>query len=430
MNLLTFLGATKAYETTYVMPGGQTFTAPFCGVALARFFPGSTMHVFVTKDAREQHLVQFQALVEDYVEDLQVVDICDGQNEDELWKIFQAVVDNVAQREQVVFDITHGFRSLPFLSFLAAAYLRVVKEISLEAVLYGAFEARDRNTEPNRAPIIDMTPFVSLLDWMIAADRFTRFGDAHDLAKHLRKVKPDYRAQQADKDVWHQAIRLSQAASAMDAVSLALRLIRPEEAMHASEQLQQRLADGMAAISKHARPFHPLAQQVSDVYAPLSMSREAQRAHPESALARERRMVGWYVERRQYVQAMAVAREWIISWAMLHLGFSDLLEKELRKDVEKALTSANKQRESQHGAFANRVFDCGKGLHDIPQIVQALDLYQRLGNARNDLLHAGKRPAPRKANQMEKTIANLCEELQSLPLPTADQAGSQPPPVA
>lgn len=151
MKAITFLGAGRAFETVYVMPDGREHTAPFFGVALARFYPDLTMRVFVTEKARETHLAQFQQLVEDYVAELEPVDIPDGANEEELWALFQTVVDQIEDREPVIFDITHGFRSLPFLSFLAAAYLRTVKEIDLQAVLYGNFEARDTSVDPNRA---------------------------------------------------------------------------------------------------------------------------------------------------------------------------------------------------------------------------------------------------------------------------------------
>lgn len=417
MKLLTFLGATTAYETTYVMPDGRKDTAPYCGVALARFFPDTTMRVFVTEKAREMHYDQFKELVEDYVADVEPVDISDGQNETELWQIFQAVVDNVGENEKVIFDVTHGFRSLPFLSFLAAAYLRVVKDIDLEAVLYGNFEARDKTVEPNRAPVIDMTDFVSLLDWMVAADRFVRFGDAHDLADQLRSAKPDFKAQQASVDVRDEAMRLGQAARALDDVSLSLRLIRPAEAMVASAQLQTRLTDATASAQQYALPFIPLSQQVTDAYAPLALSQDEQKRDPAAALAHERRMVQWYLKRSQFVQALAVAREWIVSWAMIYLKMLPLTEKYNRDEVERAFGKANDQRRQNRGAYDDYTFSTGATLRSLPRASDALKLYKLVGDARNDLLHAGKRPAPQAANEMEKNIRRLCVQLDQLPLP-------------
>ncbi len=417
MKLLTFLGAARAYETTYVMPDGREHTAPFCGAALARFYPDCEMRVFVTKDAREMHWAAFQPLAEDHVASLLPVDIPDGRDEAQLWQVFQAVVDHVDADEPVIFDITHGFRSLPFLSFLAAAYLRVVKHVRLEAVLYGNFEARDQSVTPNRAPVIDMTHFVDLLDWMIAADRFVRFGDAHDLAQQLRSARPAYQQQQADKALQTDAMRLGQAAKALDDVSLALRLIRPAQAMEASSTLQTRLMDATQSLQAHARPFIPLAQSVTDAFAPLSLSRADQSRDPVDLLARERRMVFWYLERKQFVQAMAVAREWIITWALMQAAMSPVLDKALREEMEQTLGRANWQRQAGSGAFADAALSSGRSLRSIPKIAQALKLYEEVGHARNDLLHAGKRPDAKQAEVLERMIGSLCQRLNELPLP-------------
>ncbi|MFN3335537.1 MAG: TIGR02221 family CRISPR-associated protein, partial [Caldilinea sp.] len=249
MKAITFLGATAAYETTYVLDDGREHTAPFFGVALARFVPDLTMRVFVTKDAREKHFERFQALVEDYVDDVQPVDIPDGGNDAELWEVFQKVVDAVEPEESVIFDITHGYRSLPFLSFLSAAYLRTVKRVRLEAVYYGNFEARDRSVTPNRAPVIDLTRFVELLDWMIGADRFVRFGDARDLAQLLNaqheRIKPDPRiTDKITMSAWTNS-PLRHTANHLTRASRALRLVRPAEAMDASERIRVQLPEAV-----------------------------------------------------------------------------------------------------------------------------------------------------------------------------------------
>lgn len=421
MKLLTFLGAGDAYETTYLMPDGREHTAPFCGVALARFFPDSQMRVFVTPEASDKHLPRFLGLVEDYVANVEQVDIGGDRDAGQLWQIFDAVVSHVEPKEQVVFDITHGFRSVAFLSFLASAYLRVIKEIDLVAVLYGNFEARDKTTTPNRAPVIDLTSFVGLLDWMVAADRFVRFGDAHDLAEQLRSARPTYQQIQTDPALQTDAKRLCMAASTLDNVSLALRLIRPNEAMDASSKLQSRLVDAVQSAQTHARPFVPLAQSVADAYAPLSLDTAEQKRKPVDLLARERRMVSWYLERKQYVQAMAVAREWIITWAMLHAGLTSTMELAVREDAEQVLGRATSEMRFKSGAFSDASLASGRNLHSLPKIAQALKLYAEVSQTRNDLLHAGKRKNAGQAKAMEQKIASLCERLNELPLPSTEK---------
>lgn len=419
MKAITFLGATKAKDTTYRMPDGREHIAPYFGVALARFYPDvHMMKVFVTEKARAKHWERFQCRVEDYVEVVEAVHIPDGRDENELWSLFETVVAEVDVQEHVIFDITHGFRSLPFLSLLAVAYLREVKDIKLQAVLYGNFEARD---EAGRTPVIDLSGFVSLFDWMTAADRFTSFGDAGDLAERLKKVRPDWQDQRADPDKREHAKRLSFTANSLDSVSMALRLIRPNEAMDASATLKQQLLDASQSIHAHARPFVPLVRSITDAYAPLALPFPQQQIDPMAQLAYERDMVDWLLKRHQYVQAVAIAREWIISWVMVQIeikDFKDLLDRENREKVEHIMGQALHEQQQNRGNFTDTAFPNGKTLHSIGQIKQALDIYSHLGDTRNDLLHAGKRSNPIKAQDMEKRIKKMCARLSQLQLPS------------
>lgn len=419
MKAITFLGATDPKDTTYRMPDGREHIAPYFGVALARFYPDvHMMKVFVTEKAHAKHWEQFQCRVEDYVEVVEAVHIPDGRDENELWSLFETVVAEVDVQEHVIFDITHGFRSLSFLSLLAVAYLREVKDIKLQAVLYGNFEARD---EAGRTPVIDLSSFVSLFDWMTAADRFTSFGDAGDLAERLKKVRPDWQDQRADPDKREHAKRLSFTANSLDSVSMALRLIRPNEAMDASATLKQQLLDASQSIHAHARPFVPLVRSITDAYAPLALPFPQQQIDPMAQLAYERDMVDWLLKRHQYVQAVAIAREWIISWVMVQIeikDFKDLLDRENREKVEHIMGRALHEQQQNRGNFTDTAFPNGKTLHSIGQIKQALDIYSHLGDTRNDLLHAGKRSNPIKAQDMEKRIKKMCARLSQLQLPS------------
>lgn len=418
MKAITFLGATTAYETTYVLDDGREHTAPFFGVALARFVPDLSLCVFVTEQAKEKHLTQFIELVDDYVADVRPVDIPTGHNDEELWTIFQQVVDAVEPAESVIFDITHGFRSLPFLSFLSAAYLRTVKKIRLEAVYYGNFDARDQAVTPARTPVIDLTRFVDLLDWMVGADRFVRFGDARDLAELLRsqheQIKPDPRI--ADKTAmasWSQS-PAKRTAGNLTRVSGALRVVRPAEAMDASHAICAQLPDAMRSIEALARPFAPLSHHVADSFASIALDRAEQARNPIRALETERALVAWYLERNQIFQAVALAREWLVSWVMAQLGLAtEILDRDARHRVERAIGSELQRLQNKP------VDDTETGdlpdLDGVPKITEAVQLYNQLGDLRNDLMHAGKRKGTFSAEVVENKAKEYCARLMTLP---------------
>lgn len=372
------------------------------------------MSVFVTEKARMVHWQTFKDLTEDFVAELEPVEIPDGANEVELWELFQVVVDSVSENEDIIFDITHGFRSLPFLSFLAAAYLQAVKQINLHGLLYGNFEARDTTVQPNRAPVIDLTEFVSLLDWMIAADRFVRFGDAHDLAAQLQKTKPDYRT--ADQTVlsdWSKSTGII--ISSLQQVSQSLRLLRPYDAMAGSATLRARLQNATADVAKHPRPFQILSRQIIQAYAPLAVEERQLKEDVLQTLAVERDLVHWYLKRNQLVQATAIAREWVISWFLICQSIHDILNRTLRHKVEKSLGEALQAK--RQGDFQLSQID--KELAIIPNASQAIDLYNELGTIRNDLMHAGKRKDALPGKKLEKRIRQVCSRLDELVLPQA-----------
>ncbi|MGB9617916.1 MAG: TIGR02221 family CRISPR-associated protein, partial [Desulfomonilaceae bacterium] len=67
--------------------------------------------------------------------------IPDGKIQEEIWEIFQALLANLMEGDEVVFDITHSFRSIPMLVLVVLNYAKVVKKVTLRGIYYGALEA-------------------------------------------------------------------------------------------------------------------------------------------------------------------------------------------------------------------------------------------------------------------------------------------------
>jgi CRISPR-associated Csx2 family protein len=110
--------------------------------------------------------------------------IPEGHSEGQVWEIFQHVLDALRPDDEVTFDITHAFRSIPLLAIVVLQYARIVKRVSLKGIYYGAFEflgsyqkAGEIPVEQRRAPIVELTALNSLMDWSIATDRFLESGD-------------------------------------------------------------------------------------------------------------------------------------------------------------------------------------------------------------------------------------------------------------
>lgn len=177
--VITFLG-TSARETTYSY-GGVTYRGRVFGEALCQFLDFDQMLVFVTEEASQTTWPILERRRDPRIER---VPISLGGGESHLWDLFDRLTEVVDTEDRVVFDITHSFRFMPFLVLLAAAYLREARKVCIDAIYYGAYEMGNEE-EGKPAPVLDLSPFVSLLDWVTASNQFVRTGNAHYLAELL-----------------------------------------------------------------------------------------------------------------------------------------------------------------------------------------------------------------------------------------------------
>jgi len=107
-----------------------------------------------------------------------------GKNEQEIWEIFDLVFEQLLQGDEVFFDITHAFRSLPLLALVIVNFAKVTKNIQVKTIGYGAMEAlgsiseiQAMPLEQRNVPVFNLLPFDQLLDWTTAIDRFIGTGD-------------------------------------------------------------------------------------------------------------------------------------------------------------------------------------------------------------------------------------------------------------
>lgn len=91
-----------------------------------------------------------------------------------------------------------------------------------------------------------------------------------------------------------------------------------------------------------------------DGFEPIALGKQAQKDDPLQALATERRLSAWRLERNQRVYALA--REWLLSWGMVQIGMAlHLLDRDAREQASGAI--------GQRG----QVEEQARALYDRPQ---------------------------------------------------------------
>ena len=289
--IITFLGI-KAQKTTYHFEGinydGEVFAE-----ALHQFCDYDSMLVCVTTEAKKETFPILEKLKDKRI---QAIDIPNGETTEEMWETFKKITEKVDDNDKVIFDITHGLRSLPFLVFLFAAYLKAAKNVTIAAIYYGAWELKFSNN--GIAPVIDLSEFISMIDWLTATDQFIKTGNGQSLANLLLNGNT------ASQEL----------ASGVNGISQGLQLLRPMDVLEKSALLPELIAKAAPTVSQSELPFLTLLSRVEKDYGKFGLVNPTDyNISPQSCLLRQLEMVEWYVQKGQIVQALSIAREWIPS---------------------------------------------------------------------------------------------------------------------
>lgn len=94
----------------------------------------------------------------------------------DIWDLFDKIFGCIEDNDEIVFDITHSFRSIPMLAITVINYAKVLKNCRLKGIYYGAYEAAVENEHEKCAPILDLTVYNEILEWTNAANAFMQQG--------------------------------------------------------------------------------------------------------------------------------------------------------------------------------------------------------------------------------------------------------------
>lgn len=315
--IIAFLGDEELKLTTYTYDGARFGSTSYLLVALARqFYPGHAIRLLCTQEAEQRHLQALRRELGDEIARQMLIEpISKIATESDLWDIFEVIQRQVDEDDHIVFDITHSFRALPFLAFLALAYLRVIRKFTIEAVIYAPY------AEHKKSEVYNIREFVDLLDWIIAANLFTKTGFAAPMTDLLQGH--DWGSSKANP-------------ADLERVTAALRLARPDEARQAAYALAQSLTNiESSAPRSQLRPFEALLDRIKAEFvqiAPVAPDPDDLRQELEQELA----FVSWNLERGQLLSAVTVAREWLVSLACWHAGWTDRVKDrdKIGKEIE------------------------------------------------------------------------------------------------
>jgi len=322
--LLCFLGIQK-YEAVYYAMGGHSTqqVETYVPAALVELLSVPDLHirVLVTKEARETHWESLSERLRELGVDskrLKRVDIEVPTSENAFWTIFEKVLENIDEGDHVWFDITYGLRALPVAAVLALTFARHAKRFTFEGLLYGAFDAQDKNT--NTAPVFDLTAMLTLPAWSESLAEWKRTGRADGI---VEQTKPYLSQVQRENQ---RATALTRIPDDLQKLSDALSLVRHDVPGELAETAIKRIEEAEAEL-----PSHPSMKPLGLILGALKQDVEKLRGAPtyehhgsnaQAAVLDDmylRRLVKtgkWLLARKRVAEGTTILREAITACAV------------------------------------------------------------------------------------------------------------------
>lgn len=380
--IITFLGKySKRMSYSYK---GKIYYGEVFPEALREFSDYDQMLVFATDEARTKTYSVLERLEDPRI---RLVPIPVGKNTDEMWKLFDIILSHIDEGDQVIFDITHGLRSIQFLMFLFAAFLKFARRVEIVSVFYGAFELG--NSEENiPAPVFDLSEFVLMLDWLSATDRFIATGDGSMLMELLKGNMPPGLVMRDDLNKREIGKALEQMGDGIGEISQALGMVRPFEVMKSGNKILQTANTSEEIISETAQPFEALAEKIKNAYGQFALANPLDIEEAQRTLALQFLLIQWYLEHQQAAQAALLMREWLVSLLMVNSEKYPLNNLNSRIECEKILHNACRQLRD-NGIEDLRQFNAD--ISRLPKPEKILNVWDKLTQLRNDIAHCGMR---------------------------------------
>ncbi len=202
---ISFLGTNNYLECNYFFGDEKVEKVKFIQTAVIKIFcndfdKNDRITIFVTEKAKDfnQNKLRNELKLHN-INKVKFVDIPSGNNEEELWELFDVVYKNLQENGDIIFDITHSFRYIPMLSMVLLNYASFLKDINLDGIYYGAFEtlgslneAKEIPIEKRNAPIFDLTPLSMIQKWTIATQNLVESGNPDKIGKIVENLKDDF----------------------------------------------------------------------------------------------------------------------------------------------------------------------------------------------------------------------------------------------
>ena len=326
---------------------------------------------------------------------------CEGFSEAEIWHIFSRINENIQDEDEIYFDFTSGFRSLPMLGMVLLTYLKNTKNVTIGQIYYGAFEkmgpavkVKTMPVDDRNAPVLRLKSFSDIMDFSTAAGIFGKYGNGLMLVDKITDWTKSIRAQKLSPHNGENSIlkSLDELRSALNRLTLDLQTCRGMDVVEAGIFDTKNKWFGNysnASNNPEYKALSPILDLIRIKFEKFNPKRDVRNGF----VAAE-----WCCDNSMYQQSVTFLQETIVTYGAVEIGLKyDIFSH--RKLVEKYLLKNRDSYGNEKGweDYLDELAESGnlvdekevicKRMSSIPE--KLCDVYDSLTSLRNDLNHCG-----------------------------------------
>ncbi|MGG5461214.1 TIGR02221 family CRISPR-associated protein [Clostridium sp. B9] len=105
-----------------------------------------------------------------------------GSNSDEQWELFETIFNSLEYGDEVIVDITNSFRTIPMFLMIILNYAKLLKNIKVRGIYYGAFAVGEQGKDALKiVPIVDLTLYNVIMDFTNGINTLLNTGNSNVL---------------------------------------------------------------------------------------------------------------------------------------------------------------------------------------------------------------------------------------------------------
>jgi len=265
----------------------------------------------MTAQSKEKH---WKTLQEGFIKQninpnsIEFCDIVDTSKQDATsqWGWFNALCERIHDGDEIIFDFTHGFRSVPIIFATAINFLQTISEFTLIHAYYGFIDTSSVGSI-RKGRIVDLAGFFSLNQWATAAAFFARSADTTFFSElsGMEGAKESFAA--------FKEIKFS------DSMNKLSGIIRNIDVHHASEKALEAVTYLKNLSSNASIPVQWIIKKIDTVFSPLANCNAISRHYDEAYLRSQIQLSHILISHGLYMQAFTTMRELLGSIGMASL---------------------------------------------------------------------------------------------------------------